>query len=335
MDISVIVCTYNRCQSLARTLASLVESALPESVEWEVLVVDNNSSDATREVVTQFAERHPLRFRYAIETRQGKSHALNTGVQAARGAVLAFTDDDVTVEPAWLKNLTEPLYEGRWSVSGGRVLLVWTCPPPSWIPFGEEYDLAPLARIDGGPEAGPTHECPVGCNMAVRRSMFDKYGGFRVDLGPTATSDCSPWLRGGIPLWHGKCPPRTSEDTEFCQRMMHGGEELYYEPAAVVHHYVTGDRLRKEYFLAWWFEKGRGDARQYGARAGTRMYFLRIPIYLVRSLAVWTVRWILAIRSQRRFRNKLTVWGKVGEMLEFYRGTARKDARLNNAARVR
>ena len=101
---------------------------------------------------------------------------------------------------------------------------------------------------------------------------------------------------------------------------------MYYEPAAVVHHRVTEARLKKEYFLAWWFEKGRGEVRQNGARAGTRMYLLRVPMYLLRSVAVWTVGWILAVQPQRRFRNKLRVWSKVGEMLEFYRGAAKQHA---------
>jgi len=328
VDITVVVCTYNRCQNLARTLNSLAESSLPESVGWEVLVVDNNSSDATREVVMQFAELYPSRFRYAFEPRQGKSHALNTAVQAARGDILAFTDDDITVEPTWLRNLTEPLFETRWSGSGGPVLLAWPCPPPRWIPSAEKHGLSPLGYLERGLEAGRIQECPFGGNMAIRRSMFDKYGSFRVDLGPSTTSDCS--------LWRSNLPPRTSEDDEFCQRLIDGGEELYYEPAAVVHHRVTEDRLRKEYFLAWWFEKGRGEARQSGARARTRVYFLGVPTYLIRSLAVWTVKWILAIPSQRRFRNKLIVWNKVGQLLEFYRGTARQNAAPSaNAARVR
>ena len=100
MRITVILCTLNRCQSLAETLESIAISTLPDSVDWEILVVDNNSTDHTREVVEEFGRRYPDRFRYIFEPRPGKSYALNAGIREAQGEILAFTDDDVTVEPA-------------------------------------------------------------------------------------------------------------------------------------------------------------------------------------------------------------------------------------------
>jgi len=106
MKISVIVCTYNRCQSLAKALESVAQSQLPENVRWEVLVVDNNSKDGTRAVVDDFSRRYPGRFRYAFEERQGKSFALNTGIELVAGDINAFVDDDVVVEPSWLARLT-------------------------------------------------------------------------------------------------------------------------------------------------------------------------------------------------------------------------------------
>ena len=118
MKISVILCTYNRCQSLAKALESLAVSIVPESIEWEVLVVDNNSKDRTSDVVQDFSSRYAGRFRYVSEPQQGKSFALNTGVREARGDVLAFVDDDVTVEPTWLHNLTSALHDSRWAAPG-------------------------------------------------------------------------------------------------------------------------------------------------------------------------------------------------------------------------
>src|SRR6266481_8463227 len=112
MKVTVIVCTHNHCQILAKALESLAASTLPSSVEWEVLVVDNNSNDRTREVVEEYCRRFPGHFCYLFVSQPGKSHALNAGIRGARGDVLAFTDDDVTVEPKWLQNLTAPLYSG-------------------------------------------------------------------------------------------------------------------------------------------------------------------------------------------------------------------------------
>src|SRR5208282_2321290 len=90
LNITVILCTYNRCQSLARALDSVAAQTFSESVEWEVLVVDNNSRDQTRDVAEDFCRRYPGRFRYLFEPRQGKSYALNAGIREARGDILAL-----------------------------------------------------------------------------------------------------------------------------------------------------------------------------------------------------------------------------------------------------
>lgn len=152
LKVTVVLCTYNRCRSLAKTLESVAQSIVPESVQWEVLVVDNNSRDQTREVVEDFSSRYPGRFRYHFEPRQGKSHALNAGIREAQGEVLAFTDDDVTVESTWLQHLTANLLPSGWVGSGGRILPDRSFTEPSWFPFEQRYANAPLAMFDLGPD---------------------------------------------------------------------------------------------------------------------------------------------------------------------------------------
>src|SRR5208282_6191977 len=141
MDITVILCTYNRCESLARALDSVAAQILPESIEWEVLVTDNNSNDQTRDVVKDRCHRYPGHFRYLFESQQGKSHALNAGIREARGDILAFTDDDVTVEPTWLRTLTSPLQKSEWAGSGGRIQLDRALSPPRWLALDGPYSL--------------------------------------------------------------------------------------------------------------------------------------------------------------------------------------------------
>src|SRR5271165_3469739 len=119
MNITIVICTFERSERLAKALSSLSVQVLPDSVEWEVLVVDNNSRDKTREVVEEFCRQYPGRFRYTFEPEQGKSCALNRGVGEARGDIVAFTDDDVTLEPTWLQNLTASLRSGEWAGAGG------------------------------------------------------------------------------------------------------------------------------------------------------------------------------------------------------------------------
>src|SRR5208337_3393064 len=216
MKITVILCTHNRSESLSKTLESLAASTLPDSVEWEVLVVDNNSSDRTRDVAESFCDHQPDHFRYLLEPRPGKSHALNTGIENSTGDILAFTDDDVTVEPMWLHNLTADLHDDAWAGSGGRTLPELNFSPPRWIPRQGLYALAPLAIFDRGSNPSELFETPYGNNMAYKRVMFEKYGGFRVDLGPCA----------------GSLEAQKSEDSEFGLRLFAAGERLHYAASA-------------------------------------------------------------------------------------------------------
>src|ERR1700733_12275592 len=183
---------------------------VPESIQWEVLVVDNNSGDRTKEVVEEFSRLYPSHFRYLFERKQGKSYALNTGIRESNSDIVAFTDDDVIVEPAWLMNLTSALGGSEWAGVGGRVLPDRNFLPPCWIPQEDRYPFGPLAMFDLGPNAIELSEPPFGNNMAFRRSAFDSHGRFRTDLGPCPGSEIR------------------SEDTEFGIRVLNAGERLRY-----------------------------------------------------------------------------------------------------------
>src|SRR4051794_20343519 len=182
MNITVIVCTYNRYESLRKALDSAASLSLPDSIKWEVLVVDNNSTEHTHGVVADFSRRYPGRFRYVLEPQQGLCHARNAGIRAAWGEIVAFMDDDVTVELTWLWNLTIGLQSGEYAGSGGRILPDRVFPVPPWLSAGNTHTLGPLALFDLGPNAGSTFEPPFGANMAFRKEMFEKHGGFRTDL---------------------------------------------------------------------------------------------------------------------------------------------------------
>jgi glucosyl-dolichyl phosphate glucuronosyltransferase len=301
MNITVILCTYNRCESLRTALDSVALSVMPASVDWEVLVVDNNSNDQTSVVVQAFSSKYPGRFRFLFEPKPGKSHALNSGIQATRASIVAFMDDDVVVEPTWLQNLTSGLNDPGWAGAGGRILPQWTGPPPPWLPVKERYGLAPLAMFDLGTEPGQLNEAPFGTNMAFQRNVFERYGGFRTDLGPRPGSEIR------------------NEDTEFGQRLLDAGERFRYEPSAVVYHEVSEKRLRKQYFLAWWFDKARADVRQLGVPASARGGVAGIPLNLFRRLVVWNIRWMFSVDPSRRFSNKLKVWSITGQIQESFR----------------
>ena len=301
MRISIILCTYNRCNRLATALRSVAVSQLSDAISWEVLVVDNNSKDKTRDVVEDFAGRYPGRFRYLFEPHQGKSYALNSGIRAAAGEILAFMDDDVEVDPNWLCNLSTSLNDPAWSGAGGRILPEAGFMPPRWLNTNGRYALAPLAIFDLGTEAGELKEAPFGTNMAFRKEMFSKYGDFRTDLGPQPGSEIR------------------NEDTEFGFRLLARGERFWYEPSAIVYHSVSRDRIRPAYFLAWWYDKARADIKQDGVPRDTRWYVAGVPLYLFRRLCAWTVRWMFTVDPVWRFSCKLNVWKTVGMMKECHR----------------
>jgi glucosyl-dolichyl phosphate glucuronosyltransferase len=301
MKITVIVCTYNRCGILAKALESVAASELPNSVAWEVLVVDNNSSDQTREVVQNFCARYPGRFRYLFAPRQGLSHARNAGIQEARGDTIAFTDDDLTVEPTWLWNLTGALCNGEWAGAGGRILRAKTFSPPRWLAPDGPMGGPLYAHFDLGDKARELDRPPYGANMAFRKEMFEKYGDFRTDLGNAPGSEVR------------------NDDTEFGRRLMAARERLRYEPSAVVYHEIPENGISKEFLLKWWFDYGRGGIREAGKRPGTlgipRRY-ITIPNLLLSHLPRKTLRWLVTLNPQERFYRKCMVWVAAGWLVE-------------------
>ena len=305
MRITVILCTYNRCELLKEALGSLVASVLPESVEWEILVVDNNSKDRTREVTNEFCLRHPGRVRYILESQQGLSHARNAGVRKARGEILAFVDDDVTVEQNWLNNLTANLFSGEWAGAGGRTLPPAGFSPPPWLelrgPWGQGGALCAL--FDLGDTPGELKESPYGANMAFRREMFERYGGFRSDLGR-----CGENLASG-------------EDIEFGKRLLAAEERLRYEPSAIVFHSIAEMRLNKKYYWVYWFAFGRSEIRERGRRTrvwGIPRYYFSLPNIALRILLPEVVKCPFARDPRERFARQCHAWRTAGTLAEVW-----------------
>jgi len=299
-SITVVVCTYNRCQTLARALASIAASRMPSSVEWDVLVVDNNSSDGTREVVEHYRRQYPGRFGYLMERQQGLSRARNAGVRGSAGDIIVFTDDDVTVDPEWLRNLTKDLGMGEWAGSAGRIVPVLESPLPKWLAPDQANISGPFVALDLGPVPAPMTQAPFGANMAFQKAVFHKYGEFRTDLG-----------RSGDGLL-------SCEDSEFGQRLLAAGERLRYEPSAVVNHPVPGDRLHKGYLLSWFFGKGQSDVRAVRISAPTGWTVAGIPPILFRRIVRWTAQWLVSVRPSERFGCRLNMWYIAGAISAYY-----------------
>jgi glycosyltransferase involved in cell wall biosynthesis len=210
MDASIIVCTLNRSKALHDLLKSIKDLEVPAGLQWEIVAIDNDSSDDTRSVVQEFAKSSGLNVRYYLEARRGKSFALNTGISEATGEILAFTDDDCILPKNWLAVLVgEFAADPELSGLGGRVLRYNELDRPVTImkhPYREVY--SPISNLG----------LIYGCNMAFRRRMFDAVGPFDVKLGPGTKT-------GAI-----------FEDIDFVYRVYAQAGKIVYSPDLVVYH---------------------------------------------------------------------------------------------------
>lgn len=260
MDASIIVCTYNRAESLRDTLAALKsQRTLPER-RWEVVIVDNNSRDATRDVVSGAQAEWPL-LRYEFQAEQGLSHARNHGIRAARGKVLLFTDDDVLPEPDWLETTLAGLEKYGADACGGYIAPIWEAPPPAWLTERFYGFLAVRAdRTDDYP-IEQASQAPFGANMAFRHEVFERVGGFDTSRG-----------RKGKVLASG-------EDGELFERILAAGLKAVFLGGSRVHHKVEAFRITKAYLRRWRFQTSRNLAISRGVRGSRRIF--NIPLYLV------------------------------------------------------
>ncbi len=241
MKFSVIIPTYDRAGDLRETLGSLAKLSTKES--WEVIVVDNNSpNDGTRTVVTEAAGKFPVELRYLFEAEQGRYAAVNAGIGAARGEIIANTDDDARFEPDWLDRAAEGLDRFGCDFVGGRVLPIWGGPRPAWLPNRPGRHWAVIALLDYGSEPKEWGlngiPWPLGVNIAYRRDAFVRAGLFDNRLGRKA---------GTL---------RNQAQREWHLRARAAGLRGFYVPAMMVHHIVPRDRLNKRYFRRWYYWHG-------------------------------------------------------------------------------
>jgi len=302
MDASIIVCTYNRAESLRDTLRALRAQETAASRDWEVIIVDNNSKDNTRKVVEEAQCEWPS-LRYEFEPAQGLSHARNHGIAVAQGDVLLFTDDDVLPEPDWLDATLLGLEKHRADACGGFVAPIWETPPPAWLTERFYGFLAIRTdRTDDYPitQAGPPP--PFGANMAMKREVFDRVGLFDTNRG-----------RKGTVLASG-------EDGELFERVLAAGFTTVFLGRSRVHHKVESFRVTKRYFRRWRFETSRNIAQSAGLTGERRL--LNIPWYVFPQLlrAVGRMAWghITQPRDEA-FNREIVVFHFLGLMQGLYR----------------
>lgn len=300
MDATVIVCTYNRAESLRDTLRALRAQKTNPSREWEVVVVDNNSKDHTRKVVAEVQREWPL-LRYEFEQAQGLSHARNRGIAAAQGVVILFTDDDVLPEPDWLETTLAGMDKYQADACGGYIAPIWETPPPAWLT--ERFYGFLAIRTDRTDDYLITQasRAPFGANMAMKRSVFDRVAPFDTNRG-----------RKGNVLASG-------EDGEMFERILAAGLKAIFLGQSRVHHKVEAFRLTKRYFRRWRFQTSRNIAQSRGL-AGERRLF-NIPLFIFPQFMRAFARMLWGHMTQPRdeaFNREIVVFHFLGLMQGLY-----------------
>jgi glycosyltransferase involved in cell wall biosynthesis len=218
---------------LAAALAALL-SQQSGGVRYEVVIVDNNSTDNTRATVESFIDKGHTNLRYVFEPRQGIAYGRNAGIAAAKADIIAFTDDDVVVADNWIATINHTFAENPdIDYIGGKILPRWSEPPPKWLTVDHWWPLALLDRGDDHFYVNASNPlCLPTANASFRRELFSRTGLF-------------------APEFSGR------EDHEFFVRLWQEGGQGLYEPELVVMATIQPERLLKSYHHRWSVSTGR------------------------------------------------------------------------------
>ena len=243
--LTAIICTYNRAKYIGNLLESIAANDLPKT-EYEILLVDNNCTDNTREVCEAFAAAHTdVQFRYTTEPEQGLSAAKNRGIKEAQGDIIVYIDDDAFVDPWYLRTYAEWFTAHPETMAcGGPILPLYETAEPEWM---TPYTKALLtAWMDYGdkPREYPKGRFPGGGNAAYRKSVFDKVGYFNTALGRKGNS-----LMG-------------AEEKDIFDKMHSFGMQIMYIPSPVLHHIIPQKKLEKDYFDRWTLQIGISERKR-------------------------------------------------------------------------
>lgn len=238
--ISVVICTHNRSDYLVKAIRSVLEQDI-SSCEYELMVVDNNSIDATAKIVGNFS--HLGNLRYVFEPELGLCNARNTGWRNAKGRYVAYLDDDAIAAPGWLSAIREAFaMTPPPGVVGGPAFPIWESDRPAWLSDDVAVSLAILDWSDTPkPITNLKREWLVGANMAVPVSVLSEVGGFH------------PWLdRVGTQML-------SSGDVFLQKKIIEKGYICLYYPTMAVRHHIHQSRLRKEWFIRRYYAQGLSD----------------------------------------------------------------------------
>lgn len=293
MTISFIICTYNREKYIYECLHRLQNNTMQEG--WEIVLVDNNSTDATPAECERFVKDYaPTQYRYVREVQQGLSHARNRGIKEAKGDWLVFLDDDAMVEEDYIEQLQQSLSAyPTIGAFGGKIIPFFEDGEPNWY---SPWSMGFVSAVDMGdkPCLFPANKFPIGANMGVSKEVIHAVGGFNPQLGRTGTN-----LLAG-------------EEKDLFNRIRANGFAIMYFPNIPVKHCIPAHRTTQEFVERLGYGIGQSEyvrTRQIGAWAYTK----RLMVEMIKwggTLIVWC-RYALVGQRHRgniliRFRRTVT-----------------------------
>ncbi len=242
LKVSVVICTYNRSSLLAESINSIQQQGYPFD-SWEIIVVDNNSSDDTMQKVRELSIVSPVPIKYLVEKEQGLSYARNAGIGQAAGNIVVFTDDDIEADKSWLSSLVAAFDSPDIACTGGPIRPLWEVSKPEWL-TDEWLTYLTINEFGSAREQGEFKhpEYPYGANIAFRRDVFEQLGFFPTDLGRKGTNLLS------------------NEEVMLCHRIMLSGKKIKFAPEAVIYHKISKQRLTKQWFYHRTYWQGRSEA---------------------------------------------------------------------------
>lgn len=299
VDLTLLVCTFNRSGDLKEMLETALVQETDGTFTYEVLVVDNNSTDNTRQVVADLIRDGHANLRYVFEERQGKSYALNTGLASSRGAIYTIADDDFILPRTWVRRIVEGFRRHPdASFVSGKVLPLWPREVPEWATSAEHWSALALADYGDQPFYADENSqvCLLACSF--RRRDVDAVGGYRTGLS------VSKDLIGGV------------EDLEILQRLWKSGRKGVYLPDMSFQHKVPPSRLTKTYHRRWHTGHGRFYAKlRDGEFERSQARLFDVPLHVFRQAGTAAIAW-LKWQIRRRPREAFTEETK----LRFFHG---------------
>ena len=264
MHLSIVICSYNRASYISDALDSLYTQTAGLNA-FEVIIVDNNSTDNTAEIFNQWSAAHPNgSFTYITETKQGASFARNTGAAVAKGQWLCFMDDDAVATPNYVENILKHIETKPNAVGfGGRIIPKYMPAEPIWMSY---YVSSLVGNFDYAPTACAFEngKYPLESNMIVRKDVYDAIGGFNTAL---------PGVVGTLRIG--------GEGKELFYKILALGHTIYYDPTICVHHVVEVKKLTSEYMYRVASGIGRGEQTR-TLNISTWAYIKKIVEYLIK-----------------------------------------------------